>query len=441
MEIEVMSEVFKVIYTGEVKPGTNRDRITVLFSEKFKLGPDKAKKLIHSGRPVTLKKDIDQEKAEKYQESLEKMGLVIELDPKPPVEVPEQPDKLSELSLVSFDNDDEDATEVLDSSLNPASDRCPKCGSPNMEMGICQDCGIVAAKYHMAQAGGAKIAAQNEPEKDEWVAEENPYNTPEAELTQSMEGDMTGPQSVVAVNGFKWVGKGWWHFKQAPISWLVVSLIWFVLILVISSIPFLGVVAINVLTPVLIAGLMIGCYEQDQGDDFSLSHLFAGFANNAGQAVMVGVFYLLFLIFLFTGLGLLLFGSIGDLAALQGNPEAIAMVFLSPSVQIGILVGALLIIPVMMAYLFAPALVVLDDMTAWEAMKASFMGCLKNILPLFLYSFAALAVIIMGITPFALLLLAISPIFIVFSFILGMLVITPILIASIYAAYRDIYYS
>jgi uncharacterized membrane protein len=425
MEIEVMSELFKVIYTGELKPGTNQDKITALFSERFKLGPDRAKKLILSGRPVTLKKDLDLEKAEKFQESLESMGLVIELDPKPMEKESEQPDKLSELSLVSFDNGDEDATEVLDSTVNPASDRCPKCGSPNMEMGICQDCGIVAAKYHEAQARGAEMAVQNEPKKDEWEAETNPYNTPEAELTQSMEGDMTGPQSVAAGNGFKWIGKGWWHFKQAPISWILVLIIWFALIFVVSLIPFLGAIAVNVLTPVLIAGLMIGCSEQDQGDDFSVSHLFAGFANNAGQAVMVGVFYLLFLILFLVGFGLLLFGSIGDLAAQQGDPEAMAMMFFSPSFLIGILVASLLFIPVMMAYLFAPALVALEDMSAWEAMKASFMGCLKNILPLFLFSLAAFGLMIVGIIPFG----------------LGMLIVSPMLIASIYAAYRDIYYS
>jgi uncharacterized membrane protein len=351
--------------------------------------------------------------------------LIIELDPKPPKEMPEQPDKPSELTLVAFDNGDDDATEVLDSTLSPTSDRCPKCGSLNMEMGICQDCGIVAAKYNEAKAKSAEMPAQNMPQEDKWKAEENPYTPPEAELAQPMEVDMTGPQGVAAGNGFKWIGKGWWHFKQAPISWIVVLIIWFLLIIAASFIPFLGGLAVNILTPVFIAGLMIGCYEQDQGNDFSISYLFAGFSNNAGQAIMVGVFYLLFMILIFIGLGLVLFGSIGDLAAQQGNPEAMAMMLLSPSFLIGILVASLLFIPVMMAYLFAPALVALDDMSAWEAMKASFMGCLKNVLPLFFYSLAAFGLMIVGFIPFG----------------LGLLIVSPMLIASIYAAYRDIYYS
>ncbi|MEW8506341.1 MAG: BPSS1780 family membrane protein [Candidatus Thiodiazotropha sp.] len=418
-----MSEVYKVIYTGELKPGTNRALIIALFSDKFKLGPEKAEKLIASGRSATLKKDIDLEKAQKYQEALEKLGLIIEIDPKPAVEEPM--DLPSELSLAAFDGDD-DATEVLDSSMNPVGERCPKCGSAKMEMGICQDCGIVAAKYHAAQAREAELAAQiDEPDQSAQDAG-NPYTTPEAELVQPVEGDMTGPHGVSAGHGFAWIAKGWWHFKQAPISWIVVILLWVVLTFAVSMIPILGPLVVNIMAPVLIAGLMIGCNEQDDGGDFSISHLFAGFSNNAGQTMMIGVFYLLFFIVLFIGMFAVMFGNISEMATLQSdNPEAMAMAMFSPTFVLTILVGALLFVPVLMAYLFAPALVALDDMTAWEAMKASFQGCLKNILPLFLYSLVAFVLMFIGMIPFG----------------LGLLIVSPILISAIYSAYRDIYFS
>jgi uncharacterized membrane protein len=353
------------------------------------------------------------------------LGLTIELDPKPPAEDTMMLDNSAELSLTAIDSGDEDTTEVLDPTMNPGGASCPKCGSPNMQMGICQDCGIVAAKYHAAQAREAEMAVQDEQEEDQWEAKENPYTPPEADLEQPMEGDMTGPHGVAATNGFKWIGKGWWHFKQAPISWIAVMLIWFVLIFVTSLIPILGALAVNVLTPVLIAGLMIGCNEQDQGEDFSISYLFAGFANNAGQSIMIGVFYLIFIFLFVIGFAALMFGSIGELASQQDNPEAMAMMFLSPSFIIGLLAASLLFVPIVMAYLFAPALVALEDMSAWEAMKMSFMGCLKNILPFFLYSLAAIVLMIVAVIPVG----------------LGLLIVSPILIAAIYAAYRDIYYS
>lgn len=423
-----MSEVYKVIFTGKLRPDANQERIIGLFSEKFKLGPEKAKKLIFSGKAATLKKDLDREKAEKYQQALEKMGLVIELDPKPPIEESVESDAInipSGLALEAIDNgDDEDATEVLDSSLLP-SNRCPKCGSSNMEMGICQDCGIVATKFLAAKARDAELASQIEAVNQGSEDESDPYTPPEAELVQPEEGEMEGPQSVPAGNGLAWIGRGWWHFKQAPLAWIVVMIVWIVLSLVVSMIPLLGFIAVTLLTPTLIAGLMVGCHEQDQGGDFSVSHLFAGFANNAGQSVMVGLFYLLFMVLFFVGFGAFMFGSIGQLASQQADPEAMAMMLFSPSLVIGLIIASLLFIPIMMAYLFAPALVALEEMSAWEAMKLSFKACLKNILPFLLYSLVAMVLMIVGSIPFG----------------LGLLIVSPILIGAIYSAYRDIFYA
>ena len=74
---------------------------------------------------------------------------------------------------------------------------------------------------------------------------------------------------------------------------------------------------------------------------------------------------------------------------------------------------------------FAPALVMLDDLSAFQAMKYSFMGCLKNLLPLFIFGFVSMMLLFVGSLPF----------------MLGLLVVVPMLTAGVYAAYRDIYFS
>jgi uncharacterized membrane protein len=76
-----------------------------------------------------------------------------------------------------------------------------------------------------------------------------------------------------------------------------------------------------------------------------------------------------------------------------------------------------------MATWFAPALVVFHGMGAGAAMKASFLGCLKNILPFLLY----------GVVLFVFSILASLPL------LLGWLVLGPVLAASVYTSYRDIY--
>ena len=78
-----MSESFQVVYTGELKPGTEADQVIEQFSEKFKVDREKAERLIRSARSVVLKKGLELDKAEKYLAVLRHIGMVVELDPKP----------------------------------------------------------------------------------------------------------------------------------------------------------------------------------------------------------------------------------------------------------------------------------------------------------------------------------------------------------------------
>jgi uncharacterized membrane protein len=88
------------------------------------------------------------------------------------------------------------------------------------------------------------------------------------------------------------------------------------------------------------------------------------------------------------------------------------------------LVAFALLIPLMMAYFFAPALIAIEGLSALSAMKYSFMGCLKNILPFFWYGLLGTGLMVVGILPLG----------------LGLLVVIPMFMASVYAAFRDIYY-
>jgi uncharacterized membrane protein len=288
-----------------------------------------------------------------------------------------------------------------------------------MELGICQICGVVAAEYMASQMG------KSENGDGTTKGEANPYTAPEADLVEPMEGEMDGPHGVSAGHGWAWIVKGWWRFKQAPIAWILVLVIWFLLAMVVSLVPLLGAIAVNLMTPVITAGLMYGCREQDEGEDFVISHMFAGFSNNAGQLVLVGLFYFLLMMLIVGGIMVIFVGSIGLGAMATQDPDAMAMAFLTPGFITAILVAFLLFIPVIMAYIFAPALVILDDVNAFTAMKLSFVGSLKNMLPLTVYGLVAIVLMIIGSIPF----------------MLGLLVVFPILTAAIYSAYRDIYFS
>ena len=81
-------------------------------------------------------------------------------------------------------------------------------------------------------------------------------------------------------------------------------------------------------------------------------------------------------------------------------------------------------LPLYMAMWFAGPLIVLAQSDVVPAMKTSFFACLKNILPFLIWS---IAIFFLGI-------FASIPLF------LGWLLLGPVLIASIYLGYRDIFH-
>jgi uncharacterized membrane protein len=108
---------------------------------------------------------------------------------------------------------------------------------------------------------------------------------------------------------------------------------------------------------------------------------------------------------------------------MQGTEPNEVMVGAMGGMLVALLVALALLVPLLMAYWFAPALVVLRNMTAMDAMKLSFVGCLRNIWPFLVY----------GVIAFILMMIAMIP------FGLGMLILVPVLNASIYVGYKDVF--
>ncbi|AKH22175.1 hypothetical protein AAY24_09580 [Sedimenticola thiotaurini] len=240
---------------------------------------------------------------------------------------------------------------------------------------------------------------------------------------------MSGPHARPFGNGWKWISQGFWHFKQNPLAWLVALVIWVVLSVVLSLVPFIGSLVITLLSPVMLAGLMLGSAAQEHGDDFEISHLFAGFSSSVGQLVLVGLLYLVGMlvmgfVMVMVGGGVM-FGMLGGMSGMPGaEPGAMQSAVGVGSVLLIGLLGLGLSIPLMMAYWFAPALIAMEGLSAVSAMKQSFTGCLKNILPFLLYGVIGLILFFIGAIPVG----------------LGLLVVMPVMAASMYTAYRDIYY-
>jgi uncharacterized membrane protein len=252
----------------------------------------------------------------------------------------------------------------------------------------------------------------------------NPYQAPKAHVTDApaaaLEGEFVPEgQAQPAGNGWNWITSGWGMFRQNPGIWILVVVIFFVLAIVIQIIPILGPIAMSLLGPVFVGGLMIGCRALEQGEALEVGHLFAGFREGLGKLVLIGVFSLVAFILVVVVVGLMVGGSVFAIAAGGGQPD-----MRMGAIALAVLVGLALALPIYMAMWFAPALVALQEMEVVEALKASFFACLKNIVTFLVYGVIMFVLAIVASIPFG----------------LGWLVLGPVLIASVYTAYRDIFF-
>jgi uncharacterized membrane protein len=255
------------------------------------------------------------------------------------------------------------------------------------------------------------------------MSEQNPYQAPESNVEQAVEiGGLTEPQAVPAGRGMGWITDGFGLFKMAPGIWIANIVIFFVIVMVLSFIPIVSLL-LNLFMPVFTAGFMLGCRDLDEGNDLQISHLFAGFQNRTGALVAVGALYLVMIIIVMA----VAFGGMfmtGGGAEIMQNPEAIENGAMPTAMLLAVLIGTALMIPVVMAYWFAPALIVFnEELGVIEAMKMSFMGCLKNVIPYLVYGIVVMVLAIVASIPL----------------LLGWLVLGPVLIGSMYVAYKEIF--
>lgn len=248
--------------------------------------------------------------------------------------------------------------------------------------------------------------------------------TPAAAPTPPPEG-----WAVPAGRGVDWWGSAWRLFTAEPGTWILITIVYIAIMMVLSLIPLLGQLAVSLLHPVFLGGIMLGCREQDRGGALTVQHLFAGFNEKLGPLVVLALLYLLgwfvigclTLAIAFAALG----GSV--LAALASGDAMVmgAALFstMGLSAALVLLVALLFAVPLIMAFWFAPPLVVFRGDEPLAAMKTSFRASLRNVPPFLIYGLLGIVFII----------LACIPLF------LGLIVLIPVGLATVYTSYKDIF--
>jgi uncharacterized membrane protein len=265
----------------------------------------------------------------------------------------------------------------------------------------------------------------------------NPYQAPSVDVMRSAETDavsfIPNGRSVGAGRAFGWIGAAWRLFVHAPLIWVVNVVIFLIISFVLGLVPILGTIITYFLYPALIAGFLIGADRLRRGESFEVGHLFAGFQQKAPPLLILGAVWVgggLLLLALAGILFAIFVGASGLMGAMMGGDSAkmeAVMGSMGAGAIGGFLLAMLLVflasIPLLMALWFAPALVVFHDLSPTAAVAQSFRASLKNIVGLVLCFITLMVLAMIGAIPF----------------LLGWLVVFPLMFAAQYTCYRDVF--
>ena len=255
------------------------------------------------------------------------------------------------------------------------------------------------------------------------------------------------PVAVSAGRGGAWLTEACGIWIKHWLPWTVVTLALIGYSLVINLIPFGGMMS-SLLLPAIVAGLMLVCRDTESGDQDFAGAFGRGFRQRLTQSLLLGAAYLggiAVILILLVILFISALGGFGIIMELMSGDPGLLTPALVMQLLLALLVALLLYLPLLMAFWFAPALVALGNQEAIPAMVASFRACLINFIPFLVYGLIGLVLTLLATLPLVPVWLILlvrgwwSMRVLYWSILILMLVLIPVLIISVYTAYRDIF--
>ncbi|MDQ6618700.1 MAG: DUF2189 domain-containing protein [Pseudomonadota bacterium] len=234
---------------------------------------------------------------------------------------------------------------------------------------------------------------------------------------------------VIAGQGATWWSDGWRLFTAAPWLWMGMTVVFVLIMLVLTIVPVIGHIASTLLYPAMGAGLLVGARAVDRGEPLTFSHLFSCFDKRLGSLVIVGLIYIgaWFVIWLIAAAICVALFGLSTFSAILSGGGSMATLDTLWTLGLAAIVALFIVLvlgtPLMMAYWFAPPLVALRGDGPVAALKASYHASARNVPALLVYGLMFIAFAIVASIPLG----------------LGWLVLAPVVVGSMYASYRDIF--
>ncbi|HPR05028.1 MAG TPA: DUF805 domain-containing protein [Denitromonas sp.] len=163
---------YKLVFSGDILPGHDPEVVKAQLAAMLKVTPEQTPRLF-SGKRVTLRKDLDADKAQAYRRKLSAMGIGIRVEadlPEPVVEPSPDPAPATKSPVAEHPTpppSSQAPATVLDlvpTNDTPAGDMdCPECGHRQPRRTLCLNCGcdmprVLAAREHQAHEAQAGVS-------------------------------------------------------------------------------------------------------------------------------------------------------------------------------------------------------------------------------------------------------------------------------------------
>jgi uncharacterized membrane protein len=224
-----------------------------------------------------------------------------------------------------------------------------------------------------------------------------------------------------------WYKLGWQWFMANPVTWILLMVAYFLILLAFNVIPFLGSLLGAILWPGLSAGLLYAAKKSSEGVTISVGDLFVPLMHPESRFGLLHLGMISLAVAFVSGFAIYTIGGEGVVSIInQTNPadmseQTVAMM----QEQLPMLFSIMIIVSAVTAVLFMYAipLITFEGVPAFTAVKASIWASIVNMFPLWLFGTLYLVFALLASLPF----------------MLGFLVLMPVTICAWYASYLDIF--
>jgi len=222
--------------------------------------------------------------------------------------------------------------------------------------------------------------------------------------------------------GAGWFVEAFQLYRRKPFAWIGLCTGWILITLLLLQIPAVGPALEGFLQPVFFASFAIAAFRQLAGEPVLMGDLFAGFRRNVRSLVQLGAIQMI------AELAIAIpfwYFVMPPVPFTDGAPDLPAYFQSLKGKEWAIALGLLLLSAVKGAFLFAPQLVAFHDMTPTQSIRWSVYAAIANLVPLFVYGFSLVALMMLGGLTYG----------------LGFLVVIPLMVISTFTGYREIFES